>query len=512
MKHLNLQQKIMLSFCTLLLCVLGVLGVTMIPSRMTDYNKTLDNDLSLVARLVSESEDVQESLINNMASEESIKRLDALTNDIESVDYIVVANPDSIRIYHPDHTLIGKTFVGDDELPALKGKESYLTTGQGTQASQRRAFHSVYDSNGKVIGFVMASASLDTINSQKNMLLIQFLLLFAIVLVAGLLVSYILSKNIRKTLLGNEPNDFAQMYLQRQEVLDHLNECLIAIDSNRSILYLNKKGKEIVGGSILPDDFPFSCQTDKDNEWIEWKKHVYISKCVPLDDNCILMILRDHTEYAKIDRQLTGTNHVIEALRANTHEFLNKLHVILGLLQVGEVDEAINFISDVSKDVENNYQRVINQINNRTVAALILGKASHARELGIQFSLRRDSYLPRHSSYLSSQEFVTIVGNLVENAFDAVKNKAELRQVGLFIGEDKKGLIIAVDDTGNGMSQEQIDTLKKKQYSTKGEGHGFGLRLIQKIVSDRKGYLEIESEMNEGSSFTISFTVPRKDD
>lgn len=75
----------------------------------------------------------------------------------------------------------------------------------------------------------------------------------------------------------------------------------------------------------------------------------------------------------------------------------------------------------MSEDVENNYQSIIRQLHNRTVAALVLGKASHARELDIQFSLRRDSTLPAHSAYLSSRELVTIVGNLVENAFDAVK-------------------------------------------------------------------------------------------
>lgn len=121
---------------------------------------------------------------------------------------------------------------------------------------------------------------------------------------------------------------------------------------------------------------------------------------------------------------------MIEALRANTHEFLNKPHIISGLLQIGETQKAVAFIDGVSEDVENNYQSIIRQLKNRTVVALVLGKTSHARELDIQFSLRRDSMLPPHSAYLSSRELVTIVGNLVENAFEAVKN-APLKQVGL---------------------------------------------------------------------------------
>lgn len=518
MKHLNLQQKIMLACCGLLIFISAVFGFTMIPSRLKDYDLSLDNDLTLVARLVSESDDVINALNENKTNDNLINRLDNLANDINSIDYIVIANLDSIRLYHPDHTLIGEKFVGNDEQGIINGQEAYITTGQGTRASQRRAFHSVKNLNGNVVGFVMVSSSLKTINNQKRTLIINFVLIIILALLAGLIPSYLIAKSVRKTLLGNEPNKFAQMYLQRQEVLDHLSECLIAINSNKSIMYFNDKGKDILDNNILPINFPLWPQIENvlktnnngNDELIQWKEHFYIAKCVSLEDAGALIILKDHTEYTKIDQQLTGTNHIIEALRANTHEFLNKLHVILGLLQVGEVNEAINFISEVSSDVEDNYQRVINQIQNRTVAALILGKISHAKELGIQFTLRKDSYLPRHSTYLSSKEFITIVGNLVENAFDAVKNKEDIRQVGLFIGEDKNGLTITVDDTGNGMSDKQIETLKIRQYTTKGEGHGFGLRLIQQIVSDRKGYLEIESEINEGSSFTVSFTIPRE--
>lgn len=166
-------------------------------------------------------------------------------------------------------------------------------------------------------------------------------------------------------------------------------------------------------------------------------------------------------------------------------------------------------INGVSEDVEDNYQSIVRQLQNPTVAALVLGKASHARELGIQFSLRRDSTMPLHSAYLSSRELVTIVGNLVENAFEAVKAEP-LKQVGLFIGEDSHGLTIAVDDTGHGMTEEQIATVRERQYTTKGDGHGFGLRLIQQIVADHRGYLDIESEPGEGSSFTVNFTKKRE--
>lgn len=456
-KHLTLQQKLMLGCSALLVGVLLLLGVTIIPQRLRSFNTELDDRIALTARIVAESSDAENALTAGKAPAEWMARLDALSAETVGLDYVVVADRTGKRIYHSRHELIGQQFVGGDEAAAEQGSAPYTTTGIGTAELQRRAFQTVYNKEGSPIGFVMVSASVATIQRKKLELLRSFLLVFAPALAAGLGSSWLLARSVRDALLGHGLGTFVQMYLQREEVLDHLSECLLAV-------------------------------TPCSDQLIEWAEYIFLAKTVPLDKAGVLVILRDHTEYTRIDQQLTGTNHVLEALRANTHEFLNKLHVISGLLQIGETQKAIAFINGVSEDVENNYQSIIRQLHNRTVAALVLGKASHARELYIQFSLRRDSTLPAHSAYLSSRELVTIVGNLVENAFEAVK-AAPLKQVGLFIGEDANG---------------------HDRYTTKGDGHGFGLRLIQQIVAGRRGYLEIESEPGEGSSFTVNFTQKRE--
>ncbi len=363
----------------------------------------------------------------------------------------------------------------------------------------------------------MVSASMETIEQEKQALIRQFLLSFFLALCVGLAFSWLFARSIRKALLGHEPHTFAEMYLQRENVLDHLNECLLAVACDGSIRFRNARATALFPQEVLPKTFPL--WTELEAVWTEgrtrsellteWAGYTFLAKLVPLDKAGALLILRDRTEYTKVSEQLTGMNHVIDALRANTHEFMNKLHVIYGLLQIGEIQRAEQFIDGVSEDVENNYQNVVRQLKNRTVTALVLGKLSHARELDIQLSLRRDSQLPLHSEYLSSRELVTIIGNLLENAFDAVKNES-LRQVGLFIGENEGGLTITVDDSGCGMTEAQIAAIRERQYTSKGEGHGFGLRLIQRITAERGGYLEIESEPGEGSAFTVSFIKKRE--
>ena len=515
--HLTLQQKLMLGCSALLVGVLVLLGATLIPQRLHSFDTELDDRIALTARIVAESSDAENALTEGTASERWVEHLDALVAETEGVDYIVVADATGRRVYHPDHTLIGQQFAGGDEVAAERGSAPYITTRHGVEADQRRAFQTVYNGEGTPIGFVMVSASMANIQKEKQELIFSFLLVFALVLAIGLGLSWLLARSVRNSLLGHEPRTFAQMYLQREEVLDHLNECLLAVAPDGTLLFTNARAKDLVGEKTLPAAFPlwpevrtaFAEGASYSDLLTEWAEYTFLAKIVPLDKAGVLLILRDRTEYTRIDQQLTGTNHVIEALRANTHEFLNKLHVISGLLQIGETQKAIEFINGVSEDVEDNYQSIVRQLQNPTVAALVLGKASHARELGIQFSLRRDSTMPLHSAYLSSRDLVTIVGNLVENAFEAVKAEP-LKQVGLFIGEDAHGLTITVDDTGHGMTEKQIATVRERQYTTKGDGHGFGLRLIQQIVADRRGYLDIESEPGEGSSFTVNFTKKRE--
>lgn len=519
MHHMTLYHRIALSSSAVIIAILLLLGAVLIPERLESYDTELDNYITLAARLVAESTDVHEALESGIVDDALMERLDADAVENDGYDYIVIADPDAIRLYHPDHTRIGEHFAGGDEGDALAGAAPYLTTRQGTEVSQRRAFHTVYDDDGAVLGFVMVSASLGLIEAQEHLLIVRFLIIFAIALAVGLLVSWLLARSVCKALLGNEPDEFARMFLQRQEVLDHLDECLLAVTASGTLLYGNAQGLALlssVGENRLPAGFPLEEQVRMaamgkgcEDQLMQWGERTYLAKSVPLNGAGVLLVLRDRTEYERIDQQLTGTNHIIQALRANTHEFLNRLHIILGLLQIGETQQAIEFISEVSADVEGNYQVIVRLLQNRTVAALVLGKASHARELGIQFTLRGDSSLPPHSAFLSSNELVTIVGNLVENAFDAVKNVAEVKEVGLFIGEDEQGLTITVDDTGRGMTEAQIATVRQRQYTTKGEGHGFGLRLIQQIVADRNGYLDIASEPGEGSAFTVNFTVKR---
>lgn len=516
MKKLSVMKKLLISYCLLVFAISVLMGIYILPVQLKDMEQYLDDKISLTSRLIACDSGVVNGVSLGILSPELCRRLDEELLASHDIDYIVIADAHSLRLYHPDHGLIGKSFAGGDERDILAGAAPYITTSQGTADVQKRAFHAVRNADGETKGFVMVSASLETISQKQRRIMIQFFSIFLLVLGIGIFFAYLISKNIRKSLLGFEPGAFADMYLQREEILDNLNEGILAVDRSYHYLYLNQSAKRFFDGTSLPDDFPLlpeiqKClQSGKTQTGLltELKQNTLLIHLIPIFKSDaidgILIILRDRTETTRLAEQLTGTSHVIDALRANTHEYLNKLHVISGLLQIGETKKAISFISNVSSEIENGYQLVVRQIQNRTIAALILGKQSRAKELDIQFVLRKDSFLEKHSPFLSTQELITITGNLLENAFDAVNNTPNLRQVELFISSNRHGITITVDDTGCGMTEEQIQTIYSNQYTTKGDGHGIGLSLIKEIVRKHHGYLEIVSEPDEGTSFSIS--------
>ena len=224
--------------------------------------------------------------------------------------------------------------------------------------------------------------------------------------------------------------------------------------------------------------------------------------------------MKDKSEAFRRAEQLSGSRNIISALRANNHEFMNKLQVISGLLQMGRAEEALNYIGSVSATQTQSIGPVIQLIHNSNVAALILGKLNNTRELDIHMTLLTNSILPEHSQYLSTAELVTIVGNLLENAIEAVNAVPDkrTRRIVLQITEDETGLLLVVSDTGIGIPPEGLQHIFDSGYSTKAtEGRGYGMNLIRNIADRHQASLEVDSEPDAGTTFTLIFNKKRRE-
>ncbi|HIX95587.1 MAG TPA: Spo0B domain-containing protein [Candidatus Gemmiger excrementipullorum] len=451
---------------------------------------------------------------------------------IEGVDLFAVYDAQGRPVYYAD---IVSGQAGSAELPALdaelcrrlaQSSEVLLDDAETPLGADHCAVTAVRGANGTVTGYVLAGLYLRSIRTMALRTLGVFVGIGLAALGVGTLLSLQLARRIKSGLLGYEPDAFRDLFLRRMELLDALDEGLLAIDRDAHILYINRAAAEMLSfdkdavlGRPLAEVYPQSTipqvlrtQKAEYNVSLESLRHVRIlSDRMPVwrDGRIVgaVAIFRNRTEVARLARELTGVQHIVEAMRAYTHEFMNKLHVILGLLQLGEAQRAEEYVLQLTQTRALSTRQISACIAEPSVAALLIGKSCRAAELGVRLTLDPASHLGADPRCLPAPAMITVLGNLIENAFDAFAQTPgrTLHEVSVSVREGEQGLILSVDDNACGMSDEVRRHLFERGATSKGKGHGTGLYLVKQIVDAYHGDIRVESTRGVGSSFVITF-------
>jgi sensor histidine kinase regulating citrate/malate metabolism len=205
--------------------------------------------------------------------------------------------------------------------------------------------------------------------------------------------------------------------------------------------------------------------------------------------------MRDRTELVSMQSQLSSNLSLTDTLRAQTHEFANKLHTISGLVQLEEYDEVVTLIGDMTRRRQELARHVSDRVADLPLAALVIAKASVADEAGVELALEDDSSLAALPADVSA-DLVTVVGNLVDNALDACRSGVR-PQVGLVLRSDAEQVTVEVRDNGPGVPDEMRESIFVRGFSTKddvAEGRGIGLALVQLICGQRGGSVRTARE------------------
>lgn len=451
---------------------------------------------------------------------------------IEGVDLFAVYDAQGQPMYYAD---IVSGQAGSAGLPALdaglcrrlaQSGEVLLDDAETPLGADHCAVTAVRGADGAVTGYVLAGLYLRSIRTMALRTLAVFVGIGLAALGVGTLLSLQLARRIKSGLLGYEPDAFRDLFLRRMELLDALDEGLLAIDRDAHILYINRAAAEMLSfdkdavlGRPLAEVYPRSTipqvlrtQKAEYNVSLESLRHVRIlSDRMPVwrDGRIVgaVAIFRNRTEVARLARELTGVQHIVEAMRAYTHEFMNKLHVILGLLQLGEAQRAEEYVLQLTQTRALSTRQISACIAEPSVAALLIGKSCRAAELGVRLTLDPASHLGADPRCLPAPAMITVLGNLIENAFDAFAQTPgrALHEVSVSVREGEQGLILSVDDNACGMSDEVRRHLFERGATSKGEGHGTGLYLVKQIVDAYHGDIRVESTRGVGSSFVITF-------
>ncbi len=521
--RLSLQSKISVVYSLLIFVSLSVTLIATFRIGYKNLERTIDASLRNTAIMTASNSLVIDALRRNQPDDQVSAYCDKVLAGMENVDIITICNPEGTRLYHRDKEKIGAHIVGNDEGRMLETHTNYFNTAIGTLGLQRRYFHAVFDRDGRFVGFICASVLLKNLESVRNQLLLAYFIIGLAALILTCLAASRIHAFLLRLLFGYEPEQIANMVIQHQEVLDTLEEGILAIDRNENVSLLNSAAVQMlsitdpdpIGKNVL-DVFPESLlpttlATRKTERNVNLKlRNIHlITSRIPVMEKGELIgavsIFRNQTQVIKLSEQLTGVNHIVDAMRAYTHEFNNKLHVILGLIQCGYADKAMDYIMHVSDLQKTKIGFIMKTIKLPNLCALLIGKMSRANELDIAMEIDENSYVDEVGAFLPTNTVNTIVGNLLENAMESInQSDRSQREIHITLFYDKDKFYFDISDTGCGISKENCKHIFEDGFSTKGPHRGTGLFLVKDLIEANHGEIQVESEENNGTIFTVS--------
>ncbi|WP_394884551.1 ATP-binding protein [Clostridium butyricum] len=482
-----------------------------------------------VAKMAANSEEVVYDLKEKDATGKIENYIKNQINCLEQVEYIIVADNSGIRYSHPNHKSIGYKFAGGDEKRVVENGESYISEATGTLGRSLRAFVPIYDiENDNQIGFVCVGTLIQSVDKAKNEAIVYILLIALGGLMSGTVGAFLLARSIKNTLMGLEPDEITKLYNEKIGMLEAIHEGLVAVDEKECITLINdsalnilnfenKINKEDIIGQKVEDVIPNTrlstiLETGKAEYEEEQRTNntIIMTNRVPIISRGKIVgaiaSFRDKTYVTKMAEELTGAKKIAWSLRAQNHEFMNKLHTISGLIQLEEYDKCLQFISDIAKVRVNISNILTENIKDASVSALLLSKYNKAEEIRVNFTIDKDSRLTELPEYMTSDEIISIIGNLIENSLDIVKNDGS-GSVYIKIIQDEKYLNIEVKNNGDEIPIKDRERIYEQGFSTKEGQRGHGMYIVKKIIDEFYG--TINFYIDEGVIWKITIPMQR---
>lgn len=519
----------------LLILVVSVFIIAALAQYFTasfeDYLATHVRDMAMNQAKIIASND---SIITAVKHRD-YKRLATIADKLQSgtdFDYVVIGDTNSIRLYHPNPEKIGYP-MQFTKPGALEKGESYFITGKGSIGMAMRAKTPIFDDDGKIIGVVSIGYLISKIDSWRSDFLLPMAGVFILLLLVLMLLSWFFAAHIRRQMLGMEPKQIARVVRQQEALFSSVYEGLIAVDPDGYITAINRSARKMLGLSspgrkwlgkpvsevVQPADF-FTQQIaeKRQDAMVNFNGLSVIAnrEAIRSGDELLGAIIsfRSKDEIATLNAQLTQIKQYVESLRTLRHEHLNWMSTINGLLQMKEYDKVLAMVQGESQAQQQLIDSLRGAFADRQVAGLLFGKVQRARELGLTMTIVQGSQLHQLPEGLDSTEFAAIVGNLLDNAFEAsLRTQQGNKVVELYLSDEGDDVIIEVADQGCGVPEALREKIFEQGVSTRtdepGE-HGIGLYLIASYVRRCDGVITLEDNSPCGTLFSLFLPKVKK--
>ncbi|MFJ3821616.1 ATP-binding protein [Streptomyces nodosus] len=430
-------------------------------------------------------------------------------------EYVVVMNMRHVRWSHRDPSQIGRV-VSTDPSEALAGKE-VMEIDSGTLGRSARGKVPLRDRHGRIVGAVSVGIEYDNVRARLIHAIPGLFAYAGTALAIGALAAYLISRRVQRQTRDLAFSDIAALLAEREAMLHGIREGVVALDRAGRVRLLNDEAQRLLGlgeeavGRSLDEALGEGRTTDvlagrvTGTDLLTVRGHrVLVANRMPTDDGGAVATLRDRTELERLGRELDSTHGLIDALRAQDHEHANRMHTLLGLLELEMYDDALEFIGEVVGDHRATAEQVTEKIHDPLLAALLVGKATVAAERGVALWISDRTLLP--DRLIDPRGLVTIVGNLVDNALDAVAGTPHAL-VELDMRAEGRTAVLRVRDTGPGIPAERRELIFTDGWSTKqppAHGkRGIGLSLVRRLAERQGGVARVGEAEGGGAEFVV---------
>ena len=513
----------LLALQVVIICVvlIGVTAVTVAQSTKRAQDTEGRRALS-VAETLANSRALRDAVDEGVIS--YIRVAAETTRSVSGSGSVVVALADRSVVASADPTQLGKKFdVGDSTV--LDGR---AWVGEGELAGSPAAVAMVPILTGpqrQAAGFVAVTREYPTVLDGLAAAAPNLLTYLGLASAIGIIGSLLVARRVKRQTLGLEPAEITGLVEHRDAMLHGIREGVVGLDLRGRVTLVNDEAIRLLHipgdalGRTLTDlgvgeemrDALLSGDVERDRA-VASSGRVLVLNRLPISSRGraigSVTTLRDRTELLELRRELDLTRHVTDTLRAQAHEFDNRLHTISGLIELGEAEEAVRFVHRISSSRSEFSGAVTAAVRDPAIAALLIAKASQAAELGVDLRVAPDSALPTLDDALSS-DVATVVGNLVDNAMDAA-SEAPQRWVEVALGLVDGEVEVVVRDSGAGVPPGMEKEVFRRGMSTK-EGvpelglskeRGIGLSLVHLVCTRRGG--DVVASSVGGSTFTAT--------
>ncbi|MFE7721548.1 ATP-binding protein [Nocardia rhizosphaerihabitans] len=434
--------------------------------------------------------------------------------------FVVITDDAGLRLAHPDPARLGEK-VSTDPSQALGGTEVVISE-RGTLGDSVRAKVPVREAGSeRVVGEVSVGISTEAVGEQLRRDLSKAGVLVLGALFAGIAGSVLLARRWHGLTLGLQPAELAELVREQDVVLHGIGVGVVAVDDRWRTTVINDEARALLGiegesgrpvETIGLTPRVLAAFRAADGQPVQAavgdRIVVVTARTVTRDGRSLGAVLdvRDRTDVESLTRQLDAVQSMSTVLRAQRHEFANRLHLLSGLLHGDRPGEAARYIDELlGSGPLGAAMPGIDAVRDAYLQAFLAAKAAHARENGVQLRLGPSTWVD--ANLAAPVDVTTVLGNLLDNAIDAVRRPAEARMgssaqpdgesvdldaasaavVEVELVQEGSTLHITVADSGGGVAPELVDALFADGVSTKPGagvpgGRGVGLALSRQVA------------------------------